>query len=86
MQKHFYILPSSDIVAIKKDLERDMGKKLKLWRYKLKRKLHIQAGDTPTTVRARAGQILAICDPEDLEKLLVKWCDEKEQVSQFFKL
>ena len=84
MQKHFYILPGSDIAEIKKNLKRDMGEKLKLWKHKLKHKLHIQAGDTPATVRARAGQILEKYNPEDVEKLLAKWCDKKQQVSQYF--
>jgi hypothetical protein len=35
MQKYFYILLGSDIVAIKNGF-RDMGEKLKLWKHKLK--------------------------------------------------
>jgi hypothetical protein len=70
MQKHFYILPESDIAAIKKDGFRDMGKNLKLWKHKLKHQLIIQSGDIPTTVRARAGCILQKYDPEDVDKLL----------------
>jgi hypothetical protein len=74
MQMHFYILPGLDIAAIKKNVFRDMGEKLKLWKYKLKYKLKIQSGDTPATVRARAGHIFQKYDPEDVDKLLDIWC------------
>jgi hypothetical protein len=88
-----YILPGSDIESIKNDLKSDMGKKLKLWRHTLKKKkfkkilkkkLQIQAGDTPATVRVRAGQILQKYDLKDVEKLLAKWCDKAKQVCQYF--
>jgi hypothetical protein len=75
MQMQFYIMPSLNMNAIKKDAFKDMGKKLKLWRLKLKRKLHIQRGDTPDTVRARARMTLQQYDPEDVSKLLDLWCD-----------
>ena len=84
MQMHFYILPGSDIKEIKKDAFRDMGEKLKLWKHKLKKKLEIQSGDTPDTIRARAGCILQKYDPEDVDKLLNIWCDVGNQVSQYF--
>jgi hypothetical protein len=79
MQMHFYVMPGSDMNAIKKDAFRDMGEKLKLWRHKLKRKLHIQRGNTPDTVRARVGTILQQYDPEDVSKLLDLWFDVSNQ-------
>jgi hypothetical protein len=48
---YFYIMPRSNMKEIKKDAYRDMGEKLKLWKHKLKKKLNIQKGDTPDTVR-----------------------------------
>jgi hypothetical protein len=68
------------ILIFKKDAFRDMGEKLKLWRYKLKKKLHIQRGNTLDTVRARVGMILQRYEPEDVSKLLDLWCDEGDQV------
>ena len=58
MQIKFYILPSSNIVEIKKDLWKDMGEKLKYWRHQLKHPLNIGVDDTPATVKAGAGAIL----------------------------
>ena len=58
MQKQFYILPSSNIAEIKKDLWRDICEKLKYWRSELKHPLKIGANDTPDTVKARARGIL----------------------------
>jgi UV DNA damage repair endonuclease len=58
MQMHFYVMLSSDMKEIKKDALRDMSEKLKLWKHKLKHSLNIQCGDTPVTVRAKAGYIL----------------------------
>jgi hypothetical protein len=84
MQMHFYILPGSDIAAIKKDAFRDMGEKLKLWKHYLKNKLKIQSGDTPATVRARVRYILQKYEPEDVDKLLDIWCDVGNQVGQYF--
>jgi hypothetical protein len=72
---HFYIMPGLDIKEIKNDVFKDMGEKLQLWRHKLKVKLHIQWGNTPDTVRAKAGMILQQYDPEDMHKLLDYWCD-----------
>ena len=60
---HFYITLGSNMKEIKKDVFRDMSEKLKLWKHKLKKKLQIQRGDTPDTVRARAGMILQGYDP-----------------------
>jgi hypothetical protein len=77
---HFYIMHGSDMNAIKKDAFRDMGEKLRLWKHKLKWKLHIQRGDTPDAVRARAGMTLQRYDPEDMSKLLDLWCDVGNQV------
>jgi hypothetical protein len=77
---HFYVMLGSDMKEIKKDAFKDMGEKLKLWRHKLKKKLHIQKGDTPDTMRARAGMILQGYDPEDVSKLLDLWCDEGNQI------
>jgi hypothetical protein len=83
MQKHFYILPSSDIVSIK-DTFNNISEKLKLWRHKLKDKLQIQSDDTPAIVRERAGQILQKYKLEDVDKLLAKWYDVSNQVGQYF--
>ena len=77
---YFYIMPGSDMKEIKRDAFRDMGEKLKLWKHKLKKKLNIQRGDTPDTVRARVGMILQRYDPEDVGKLLELWCDVSNQV------
>ena len=58
MQMHFYIMLGLDIKEIKKNAFRHMGEKLKLWKHKLKRKLHFQMSDIPAIVRAREGIIL----------------------------
>ena len=79
MQNKFYILPGSNIAEIK-DLWRDMVEKLKFWRHELKHPLKIGADDTPNTVKARAGAILQKYDPVDVDILLDKWCDKKNQV------
>jgi hypothetical protein len=84
MQMHFYVMPSSDMKEIKKDAFRDMGEKLQLWRHKLKRKLHIQMGDTPDIMKARARMILQQYNPEDMRKLLDYLCDVHTQVCQNF--
>ncbi|XP_062173324.1 uncharacterized protein LOC133878802 isoform X2 [Alnus glutinosa] len=76
----FYIPPTYDLAAVKRDAFRDMGEKLKSWRYKLKKQLNIQSDDTPEMVRARVGEAnLSKYDPEDLEALLDKWCDRANQ-------
>ena len=82
MQKQFYILPSSNIAEIKKDLWRDMGEKLKYLRFELKHPLNIGADDTPDTVKARAGGILQKYKEDDVDILLEKWCDKKNKVGQ----
>ena len=82
MQKQFYILPSSNIVEIKKDLWRDMGEKLKYWRFELKHPLKIGADDTPDTVKARAREFLQKYKYDDADILLEKWCDKKNKVGQ----
>jgi hypothetical protein len=82
MQKQFYILPSSNIAEIKKDLWRDMGEKLKYWRSELKHPLKIGADDTPDTVKVRAGEFLKKYKQDDVEILLEKWCDKKNKVGQ----
>jgi trehalose utilization protein len=46
MQKNFHILPGSNIAEMKKDLWRDMGEKLKLWKHELKHPLAIGTNDT----------------------------------------
>jgi hypothetical protein len=84
MQMHFYVIPGSDMKEIKKDTFRDMGKKLKLRKHKLKRKLHIQRGDTPDIVRVKPRMILQQYDSKDVCKLLDFWCDEHNQVHQNF--
>ena len=55
LQIYFYIPPGFDMVAIKKDVFRDMGSKLKNRRHSLKRPLNIQDDETPEMVRARMG-------------------------------
>jgi hypothetical protein len=83
MQKNFHLLPGSNIAKIKKVLWRDMGKKLKYWRYKLKKPLAIQADDTLDSVKARAGVTIQKYDPVDVDILLEKWCEKKNQVGQY---
>ena len=61
-----------------------MGEKLKLWRHELKKSLAIRAGDTPDLVKARAGETHQKYDPVDMNILLEKWCDKKNQVGQCF--
>jgi hypothetical protein len=62
----------------KKDVFRDMGLKLKIWRHSLKNKLNIQDDDTLETVRTRMSQIfLDRYDPLDMEVLLDKWCEKR---------
>jgi hypothetical protein len=46
VQIYFYILPGSNMVAIKKYAFRDMESNLKIWRHSLKNKLKIQGDDT----------------------------------------
>jgi hypothetical protein len=84
MQKHFYIVPGSDIVKIKKDLWRDVGEKLKYWRPELKKPLAIRADDTPDSVKARAPTIIEGYEQVDVDILLQKWCEKKNQVGQLF--
>jgi uncharacterized protein YmfQ (DUF2313 family) len=84
MQKCFHILPGSNITKIKKYLFRDMGEKLKYWRHELKLPLAIRADDTLDTVKARAEAILQKYEPADVDILLKKWCDKKNQVGHNF--
>ena len=84
MQKNFHILPDSNIAEIKKDLWQDMGEKLKYWWHELKKPLTIRADDTPDSVKARAGGTIQKYDPVDVEILLEKWFEKKNQVSQSF--
>jgi hypothetical protein len=84
MQKHFYIVIGSDIAKIKKDLWWDMGEKLKYWHTKLKEPLAIRADDTPDSVKARALTIIEKYEQVDVDMLLQKWCEEKNQVGQLF--
>ena len=84
MQKHFHIMPGSDIAKIKNDLWRDMGEKLKYWRHELKKPLAIRADDTPNSVKARAPTIIEKYAQEDVDILLQKWCEKKNQVGQSF--
>jgi hypothetical protein len=84
MQKNFHIMPGLNIAEIKKDLWRDMVEKLKYWKHELKHPLAIQADDTPDPVKARAGAILQKYDLADVDILLKKWCDKKNQVGHNF--
>jgi hypothetical protein len=80
MQKHFHILLGLNITDIKKDLWRDMGEKLTLWRHELKKPLAIQADETPNLVMARARVTLYKYNPMDVDILLAKWYEKKNQV------
>jgi len=63
---------------VKRDEFRDMGVKLKNWRHITKVKLGIQRGDTPEMVRERIGaRRLSNYQPDDMDALLNKWCDEE---------
>jgi hypothetical protein len=73
-------LPGSNIADIK-DLWRDMGEKLKLWRHELKKSFAIRADDIPDSVKARAGITIQKYNPVDVDILLAKWCEKKNQVS-----
>jgi hypothetical protein len=84
MQKNFHILPSSNITEIKKDLWRDMGEKLKYWQHELKKPLTIRTDDTPDSMKARAATIIQKYDQVDVDILLEKWCEKKNQVGQSF--
>jgi hypothetical protein len=77
-------LPGSDIAKIKKDLWGDMGEKLKYWRAELKKPLAILADDTPDLVKARASTIIEGYEQVDVDILLQKWCEKKNQVGQLF--
>lgn len=58
-----------------------MDTKLKSWRHQLKFDLYIHPGDTPMTMRARVeAKKLSTYNHMDLEILLDKLCDEKNQV------
>jgi hypothetical protein len=83
MQKEFYILPGASIAEIKKDLWRDMGEKLKYWRHELKKPLVIRADDTPASVKARGASVIKKFDQVDVDILLEKWCEKKNQVRQY---
>jgi hypothetical protein len=84
MQKNFHILPGSNITEIKKDLWWDMCEKLKYWRHELKKTLAIRADDTPNSVKARAATIIQKYEQVDVDILLEKWCEKKNQVGQSF--
>ena len=84
MQKNFHILPGSNIAEIKKDMWRDMGEKLKYWRHEMKKPLAIRADDTPNAVKARAPTIIEKYDQVDVDILLQKWCEKKNQVGESF--
>ncbi|XP_059436912.1 uncharacterized protein LOC132170001 [Corylus avellana] len=57
-----------------------MGVKLKSWRHSVKDTLKIQPGDTPNIVKARMGQdAVSQYNADDLDVLLDKWCDPKNQ-------
>ncbi|XP_059456598.1 uncharacterized protein LOC132186629 [Corylus avellana] len=79
LKTQFYILPSLDIAAIKKDAFCDMGDKLRRWRHDLRKKLLIQRGDTPATVKQRTCQLLVGYNRADVDTLLEKWCDPTYQ-------
>jgi hypothetical protein len=83
MQKEFYILPGASIAEIKKDLWRDMGEKLKYWRHELKKPLAIRADDTPASVKVRGASVIKKFDQVDVDILLEKWCEKKNQVRQY---
>jgi hypothetical protein len=72
------------MAKIKKDLWRDMGEKLKYWRTELKKPLAIRADDTPDLVKARASTIIEGYEQVDVDILLQKWCEKKNQVGQLF--
>ena len=84
MQKNFHILLGSNIAEIKKDLWWDMGEKLKYWRHEMNKPLSIRADDTPDTVKARAPSIIEQYDQVDVDILLQKWCEKKNQVGEYF--
>ena len=84
MQKNFHILPGLNNTEIKKDLWRDMGEKLKHWWHELKKPLAIRADDTLDSVKVRAATIIQKYDQVDVDILLEKWCEKKNQVGQSF--
>ncbi|XP_059448234.1 uncharacterized protein LOC132179516 [Corylus avellana] len=80
LMKHFYVPPESNIMAVKRNAFKDMGSKLKTWRHELKQELNIKPGDTPEIVRARVrDQRISKYDRMDIEIMLNKWCDKKNQ-------
>ena len=84
MQKNFHILLGSNIAEIKKDLWRDVDEKLKYWWHEMKKPLAIRADDTPNAMKARAPTIIEKYDQVDVDILLQKWCEKKNQVGQSF--
>jgi hypothetical protein len=82
MQKHFYVPPEYDMVAIKRDAFKDMCKKHAYWRYEFKAGLKIQPGETPASVKARVEEhTLSGYNSTDVDILLERWCSEEYQVS-----
>jgi hypothetical protein len=77
-------LSGSNIVEIKKDLWWDMGEKLRYWQHELKKPLAIGADDTLDSVKARAVTIIEKYEQVDVDILLEKWCEKKNQVDQYF--
>jgi hypothetical protein len=59
----------SNIAAIKKDLWRDMGEKIKYWRHELKKPLAIGADDIPDSVKVRAATIIEKYEQVDVDIL-----------------
>jgi hypothetical protein len=54
---------------------------MQTWRCEQKKKLEIQLGETPKMVWTRVGDMISRgWDPEDMAKLLARWCDEAWQV------
>jgi hypothetical protein len=82
MQKHFYVPPEYDNVAIKRNVFKDMGCKLKSWKHDFKHGLNIQPSNTPMTVKARVEELmLSTYNSTNVDILLKKLCSEKNQVS-----
>ena len=61
-----------------------MGEKLKLWRHELKKPLAIWVYDTPNSVKARTRVTIQKYDLVDVDILLAKWREKKNQVGQSF--
>ncbi|XP_059434867.1 uncharacterized protein LOC132167849 [Corylus avellana] len=80
LMAYFFVPPEFNLKAIKNEAFKDMGSKLRTWRYELKKCCAITEEDTPDTIRARVGEkTLDEYNAEDVEILLERWCTRQNK-------